>query len=437
MSTHVFRNPAFRNLWAAGLLSMTGSEMSRLALVLYLFNERHSVFDVALLVALRALPGALAAPGAGFLIDRYSRRTMMIGADVARMALTGVMLASPTPAAIYFAAIFDSVATAVFEPARCALLPSVTRRDEVPAANGVQQATANLTMVVGPVLGAEVFLLGGLHAVLVIDGASYLLSALLLISVRPRHPSCVAASSGSPLEEIREGWRYCRREAIVLCLVTMIFVSMLCGGIWMPLAPFFVHDVMGASDRALGLQFSAFGLGGIAGGLVASAIAARVHTGFLLFNGLLAEAALFVIYALVPNVAASVVVLFFWGITVSLIAVASQSILQLTVADRLLGRVFSTLKQGENLAMLLAMGLAVALSAWLSIRVVFLLAGGSYFAIVAAASMTKGGRALLTDVVFTGGRADARGRTRRRALRARPSPGPRAETTPAAGPSST
>lgn len=393
--SELLRNRSFRYLWLAGLLSTTGSEISRLGLVLYFVRERDSVAYLALLVALKTLPGALAAPAAGWIIDRFSKRGVMIASDVARMACLLVILLWPHDWVIYAMAGVDSILAVFFEPARTATLPLIVEPRRIPEANGLQQSMWNLTMIAGPMLGAELFISAGLAVTLVLDALSFLASAVLVAFVRVRRVEWADGGVGSALTGVREGWTYFLRNRLVRHLTTLIFVSMLCGGMWVPLAPFFIRDVLGGSDRILGLQFGVFGLGGVVGGVLAPRLMSHVNKGSLVFMALLAEGAQFAMYALIPDVAASVAVLFFWGITVSIIAVASYSILQVHVEERFLGRVFSMVKQGENVAMLLAVLLAVALDGVLGSAVTFLVGGLCYVWIVAVSSLTRGGRQLL------------------------------------------
>jgi Na+/melibiose symporter-like transporter len=293
----------------------------------------------------------------------------------------------------------ESLATACFDPARAAALPLVVRRREVPRANGFEQGAATVAMVVGPLAGAALFGAGGLGAALGLNACTFLSSAVLLGGVRVRRPSLLAAR-GEPqppagLAGLRAGWAYLARHRAVLQLTVLFFVSLLCGGVWLPLAPSFMREVLGSPDRLLGLHLGAFGVGGLLGSLLAPRLGSLVDRGLVLFVALLAEGGQIAAYSLVPDAAASAFVLLLWGITVAVIRVSFYSILQLEVAESLLGRAFAVVKQAENAAILLATTLAVLLSQHLSSQGILLAAGLTYTTIVAASSLTAGGRTLL------------------------------------------
>lgn len=387
----------FRNLWLAGLLSLFGKEVTRIGLFLYLFHEQASVANLALFIAIKTLSAVLAAPAAGFVVDRFNKRTVLVATDIVRAAFILVILWQPTVPVIFVMGALQSVATVVFDPAKAAAIPLILEPRQVPKANGVEQSTRNLVMVLGPVAGAELVMRGGLEAILVFDAVSYLTSAALVLRVRipAVATESPAAKAAAPFSDIREGWRYFFRHRLASHMTMLFVVSMLTAGLWVPLAPFFIRDFLGASERLLGWQLGFFGVGGIAGGMFASWLSNRVNKGPILFGALLAEGVYLTVYSLVSDVVASCMILFVWGVAVATIHVSSRSILQVEVQERYLGRVFAVVYQGENVAMMTAMGIAVLVGSLYSSHLVFLAAGLFYVVLISASAMTRGGRALL------------------------------------------
>jgi predicted MFS family arabinose efflux permease len=178
-------------------------------------------------------------------------------------------------------------------------------------------------------------------------------------------------------------------------LILLLGVSLLCGGLWIPLAPFFVREHLGGSERLFALQVGSFGAGGMVGGALASRIWDRAGRGGALRMALLAEACHLVLYALFPHPVVSALILFSWGAAVSMIGVCSYSLLQVHVDERYLGRALSVVKQAENLAILGAMLLAAGLSGHLSSQTIFVVSGLCYFSVVAVTAASRDGRALL------------------------------------------
>jgi MFS family permease len=390
------RRSSFRNLWLAGFLSTTGTEISRIGLFLYLFGQSGSISSLALFVALKTLPGTAVAPLAGLLVDRRSKRAAMFAADVVRALSLLAVIVRPGLTSIYVMAVVESVATAVFEPAKAAALPLILDRDAVPRANSVLQGTASVTAIVGPAVGAHLMVHGGLALTLFVDALSYVASALLVARVRTRDAAGEHGPAGrTSAAELAGGWRWLLRDEPARQLVLLMLVGTLCGGIWVPIAPFFVRDHLRASPSVLGLQVAAFGLGGALGGVLAFRLGAQMRNGALALTVMLAEAMHVVLYSQVTDLALSLVVLASWGLTVSLISVSAHSILQGRASEDVLGRLFAVVTQGESAAMLVAMCVAMLLGDRVGSQLVLLLAGLGYCGLVLAAARTCAGRALL------------------------------------------
>lgn len=375
-----------------------GSQVSRISLILYVFNTSDAASNLALLVVLDTLPGAVVAPVAGALVDRLNKRVVMVASDLSRMVLMLVIIARPTLGVIYVTAALHSIATVFFQPAKTASIPLTVKQEDLLRANALDQSGANVVLIAGPVVGALLLQRFGLTASLLLDALTFLLSAALLWGVRIRR---VERAQDTPLtaarafDEIKEGWRYLAHHGLALHLNLMLFTALFCTSIWIPLAPFFIRDHLGGSEHILGWQLGLFGLGAACGGLLAPRLVEHFGTGVALFAGFLAEAVSLSLYGLVSHVGASMVIVFIWGVVLSVVVVPFYSIMQKVVDERFMGRVFSVVKQSENLAIVLAMVGAVVLQSFFGSHLIFLFAGVAYFGFTAISSLSRGGRTLL------------------------------------------
>jgi MFS family permease len=393
----VLGNSSFRNLWLASLLSLTGSQISRVGLILYVSSTGNSVLALALLLTLELLPGALVAPLAGVVIDAYNKRVVMIVSDLLRMVFMLLIWWRPTAEMIYLMAALHSIATVFYLPAKSALIPAVVEESDWPRANGLDQSASSLTLVAGPIIGAELLILLGLKATLIVDSLSFLASALLVARVKSQSVTReeVELSLATTVQNVKAGWNYIATHRLVLRLNVIVFVSLVCAGMWIPLAPSFVRDQLSGSSRLIGWQMGIWGLGAILGGLLAPLLVRRFGKGVMVFLGLLTEGLSLSVYAVVSHIGVSMLIMFVLGIVVSVVVVSFYSILQTVVEEPFLGRVFSIVKQSENVAIVLAMGIAVVLHGFLDSHVIFLVAGLFYVALMVASSFSRGGRLLL------------------------------------------
>jgi predicted MFS family arabinose efflux permease len=390
----VLSNPAFRRLWSAGVLSTSGSEVSRLAIVLYLVHEHRGGEAVALWIALRALPGIVAAPYIGVLIDAVSHRTLLIAADLVRAAMLFILAAQPHVLLVFVAAAVESVAGSVFGPTRQSMLPRLVDADRLDRANGVDQASNTVVLIVCPVIGAQLFLAWGLAPALLIDALSFLASAMLVARVSLPAVTEPPASVRAARVELPASWRAVSADARLSALVVFQFASLICAGLWAPLAPFFIRDVLRANDAQLGWQFSAFGIGSAFGAMMAPALIARISGGRLLVVALLVEGLHMIVYAITTHWLLSLLCISSWGVAVSVISVSLVTYVQRTVQGSLLGRVFTLIRQSEQVGLLLAMALAGTLARAASVQAVFAAAGFLYVTATLATASTRGGRQL-------------------------------------------
>lgn len=401
----ILDNPSFRNLWLAGLLSMLGSQISRIGLVLYVFEQHDTLSSLAFLVVLETLPGAVVAPFAGAVIDRFNKRDLMIASDVIRALLMTCILIWPTLGVIYLMAALHSIATVFFQPAKSAAIPLILDRRDVAEANGLDQSSSNLVLIIGPIVGAQLLIYFGLAATMIVDVASFLLGAFLISRVAIRRPrggdaeielDPEAAAALGTLGEIREGWSYLRGHQLMMVLNLLLLNALLCAGIWMPLAPFFIRDFLGGAENVLGWQIGVFGVGSVLGGLLAPRWTERLGKGNILILGMLGEGFSMAAYAVTGDLWLSTAMIFLWGIAASAVVVPFYSILQLVVEERFLGRMFTVVKQVENWGIVFAMLAAIVLHELFSSQLILLAGGLLYVGVTAAASaLTPSGRALL------------------------------------------
>jgi MFS family permease len=125
------------------------------ALVVLVFQLTGSGFGVAGMVASEILPVLLLGPLLGLVVDRYPRRSLMIGADLARAALALLIALTGGPVIVAYAVAFGlSALTQVFNPAASATLPDVVEEGHLVTANAAPWTVAVvLQIVLAPIAG--------------------------------------------------------------------------------------------------------------------------------------------------------------------------------------------------------------------------------------------------------------------------------------------
>lgn len=273
-------NPNFRRLWLAQLVSELGDWFYSLAVYDLLYQMTHSGKAVSYAIIMQTLPWFFMTPLAGALVDRFSRRRLMIISDVAQgMVVLGLLMVR-RPSEVWLVYVLlgaEVIFASIFEPARNALLPNLTRAEELLPANALSSATWSFTLMVGAALGGVVTSLFGRSVAFILNSLSFFLSAVLLERIHCREPHLDAKdksrgeSQSSPKGgDPREGVIYVKQHPRIIALILAKTCNGILGETLLLLVVFGerIFPIAGHGALAVGLLYSARGLGAGMGPLV-------------------------------------------------------------------------------------------------------------------------------------------------------------------------
>jgi MFS family permease len=268
----VLRERQFRLLWLAQTASTIGDRLVFVALALYV-TEIGTPTDVGIVLAAHAFPLVAFVLLGGVWADRLPRNKVMVGTDLIRFSAHGllaVLIFSGTVEIwqiVAIEAVFGA-AEAFFRPAYTGLMPQTVPEELLQEANAATALVNTLAEFIGPALATALVLGVGAGWAFALDAATFLVSAALLIRVRPRPRGEAKPVSASVLVDLREGWKEFRARTWVWATVAMFSFLLI-----FALAPYVVlgatvaEDVYG-SRGFYGVLAAALGVGTIAGALV-------------------------------------------------------------------------------------------------------------------------------------------------------------------------
>ncbi len=207
----------------------------------------------------------------GVLTDRYDRRWLMIGADLVRAVAVGAMGVLSVTGVIELWQIivlimFVGLGDAFFNPASTAIVPDLLPENQLAQANALQGMTRPLMVrLLGPAVAGFVVAGVGPGYAFVVDGASFLVSAVALSAIAAR-PGVRARAHGMrrTLGEMREGLDFVRANPWCWAtLVAAMFSLLAFVGPVQVLLPFLVKNRLELGPEALGLIFAVSGVGSI------------------------------------------------------------------------------------------------------------------------------------------------------------------------------
>lgn len=382
----------FSLLWTAHTISILGDYVFFIAITFWVYAQTGSATATGAVLIASAVPIPLFAPLAGVLVDRWDRRRIMLVAESARallfLGLLGIFLMQPRALwPIYIVGFLQSAFAAFFWPARSALLPQFIQPPSLLAANALYLVSDSGVRVIAPALSTFALLRWGPASVILIDAATFLLSAgcisLLTLPTIPqrgivssviRSPS--SARSAEPEEQTRSGhspggpaksalWATPQRG--LLLLGALIAYT---AGTLSILLPIFVQTILSAGPLAYGWMFTAQALGEGAMSLLLGRLSPRSRQarGIGFISGALALGAFALIliaafHALVPSLLLNVL----FGAMMAATSVSLLTLLQQRIASRLLGRTLAAYTAAQALAQIGGQGIASVMIAHIGV----------------------------------------------------------------------
>lgn len=357
------RRKHFRTLWFAQLVSLLGDWFNSVALVILVNRYAGTGVAVGTLFVARALPPFIIGPLAGVVADRFNRKLVLVITDLLRFVIVlGFLLVDQESEVwlIYVLTVAQFSIAAFFEPARAAILPSVVETNELLAANTISSTTWSATLAFGAAIGGAVAAKFGVEVALVIDAASFLLSALIVIPLRITRPVAPTGEPTSGWTDMLDGFRYVAHRPNIFAIAGVKAMGQV-GNVDVIIAVFaqsvFVIGKEGAAT--IGLLWAFHGVGAVIGPIIGNMLGNK-SVRYLTNAIVIGYASLPVAWLLLgvgPTLFVAGIASMLRGAGASVNWTYSSVLLQMKVPDQFLGRVFALDFSLFTLAMSLAVWL--------------------------------------------------------------------------------
>lgn len=261
-------NRNFLRLFVAQVTSLVGSGVTSVALAAFAYELTGSDATVVVGTALtlRILAFVLLSPIAGVLADRIDRKWMLIVADLLRFALLAAFPFVTTVGQIYALIFILNAVTAFFTPTFEAALPEVVGQRLYTRAISWSRVALALEAAVGPMLAGLFIAWVGVRWTFWVDGATYLVSALLVLASRvPSAPSPTGAFPWNEMiPQVTHGTRVLLREPALRKALILHLAEAIAGAVAIVTTIVYVRDVLGRGDVAFAVAMAAVGVGSAA-----------------------------------------------------------------------------------------------------------------------------------------------------------------------------
>jgi MFS family permease len=377
-------NRDFRRLFMGGLVSQTGDWFNSVALFTLLLSLTGSGEAVGYILIIKLLPSFFVGPLAGVVADRFNRKTVMIVSDVIRGLLVLGFLLVQRPEQVWIVYVLAAIEVAVssfFDPAKSAAIPNIVSRDELIPANALSAASWSVTLALGAALGGVVTDAFGRNTAFVIDSISFFVSAAYISAVRLRSSTSngrqgrlrsrgqerarrVSIADATGVTDLIEGARYLRSNPRVMALLLVKSGWGLGGGVLLLLTIYGKQIFPLGRDGAasIGLLYGARGLGALIGPVIAGAITSGAPRTMrqAISVAFFVSAAFYLLFAHSPVLWVALICVLGAHSGGSIQWVFSTTLLQMTVPDKFLGRVFAL----EMALLTLTMSVSTYVTGW-------------------------------------------------------------------------
>ena len=346
----------FTIVWIGQVVSVIASSMTTFGMTLWMYKQTESATAMAVMQVAFITPFLLLSPIAGALVDRHSRKLMMMVSDLGAVASTAAILILYTGDNLefwhlYVAAAINGIGNTFQKPAYTATISTMIPKEQYGRANGMMELLRSGPDVLAPALAGALLAVSiqgffdSFALILLIDLLSFVIAiGTLLVAYIPQPPKTVEGqrSKGNLLKESIFGFKYILERPSLLGIQLLYLVGNL-----FVVTGYFVYAPMvlartGQDSLIYGAVQTAGALGGLAGGVIMSAwggFKRRIHgvlAGWMLFGFSI------MLFGLGTSVFLWIPAMVLFSITVALVNTSGQSIWQAKVAPDLQGRVFAT-----------------------------------------------------------------------------------------------
>jgi predicted MFS family arabinose efflux permease len=381
-------------LLGAGLVSLTGDWVLRIGLAFWVYARTHSTLASAFTLLASFLPQILVGSLAGVFVDRWSpKRTMIVSNLLLGAGLLPLLLPGSTGKmwVVYVVLAWEGVVQQFFLPSEQKAVPLLVETDHLLRVNALASQNRDLSRLAGSAIGGTVVATLGLHGVVLLDVASFVIAAAMIVRVRPGEEARASAATDTRplrgrLRTLRDDWsegvRVSASQRALRTLLIFVAITSVGEGTMGTLFAPFVRAELHGSGADFGLINSLQAVGGIAGALLVTTLGNRMNPAAVLGRAAVAfgllDLAMFLYPLIAPVVWPAAMLMVVVGFPGALILASSLTLLQSCSSDEHRGRVFGALGAVEGIAVVLGTIAAGVLAQQVGIVPVLVAQGAGY-----------------------------------------------------------
>ncbi|MEI7707793.1 MAG: MFS transporter [Chlorobium sp.] len=341
-----FQSRNFRRYFPGQVISMIGTWIQMVAQGWLVLEITGSAFDVGVVAAASTLPTLFLSLFGGVIVDRYSKRTILLWTQSAAMILAfilGVFAVTGTVTIwiIIVLSFLLGCVNALNVPALQAFLSEIVEREDLASAIAMNSAIYNVSRVIGPAIAGFLISAAGSGVAFLVNGVSFFAVILSLLSMKDLSEKIREINPVHPLQSIREGLKYSWDHPLIRTVVLFIAVIAIFAWSYVTMLPVIAKQTFGMDASGLGYLYGVSGLGSVIGTVVVSIYSKKIDPLFFIAGGNILFALALIGFTFTTILPVALFFLFIAGFGLVAAVSTMSATIQSTVDDRFRGRVMS------------------------------------------------------------------------------------------------
>lgn len=353
------RNKNFFLLWQGLAVSRFGTYLFDIGMIIWITNETGSAGMISFVLIAAQIPEILFAPVGGALADMFPKNKILVLSDtisgiavilLGLILFTDLFTFSVNYVAVIIVSIVLGISSASFNPASLAIIPELVYKDILKKSNSIYQSTGKVSELAGQGLGGILFAVTGAPLLFIINGISFLMSAVseTFIRINKTEHETPKTFNREFYINILDGLKICREDERIKNVFYVIAVFHFFIAPLPVLIPFYVTETLILHNSWIGTILALF-TGGIISGLsFAGTGSGSIDNSKKLAGLMTISSFIFITAGLIPNIIIAILSLFLLGFIVGLIVVNLYTWLQNIADQKIHGRLFGLLNTITN-----------------------------------------------------------------------------------------
>ena len=387
MFKHIKQNSNFRLLWVAQIISGTGDVLCAVGIMVYVYHLTGSALQTVMVMAAKTLPTFFISPIAGAIVDKYKRKQVMLSMDIIRAILIISLLyfiyaTNLQLVGIYAIVIGLSIANAFYKPAKMAIIPSLVETANLGKANGLLIGTGQAITAIGFGLGGLLTLWLGFEVFIIFNAVTFIAAAMVTFYIKTPYLKLSQRNIPQPLlQSIKGGYSDLKKHKVAYPLVILEILEYFPHGIWTAaiLLAFVEKSLNGTTDD-WGMVLFAYFIGMFLGAMLSTYAHKIIHqrTGLIIVINIFLTSLLTIAFGMSSTILLVIVICVAFGLPNSIRDVAQDTLLQSSVPQDLLGRVYAFRSMFTSITVLAAGFVFAWIADFTDVRYIYIIGGILY-----------------------------------------------------------